>query len=246
MFAHSEKQGPYGAPKPTTRSQKFSRLLGFLLLCSTAATLLTVAPTQWSFFHPSSKVTRRVAEWQDNIWPLRPPTPWDISTDYSYPREVKYNVQEGTWLRLDVHPITGDIVFDMVGDIYCIPGKDTRIPPEQPVKALPILNGVPYDSDPHFSPNGDRLVFRSDAELGVENIWVLEWKGCEEMNIRPQQPTSEALLVALQNQAYDNQLLVDGVREDSIRKNNRLLREGRLSGMWFLYYIAVLLNNVIL
>ncbi|KAF8919205.1 hypothetical protein CPB85DRAFT_1549164 [Mucidula mucida] len=86
------------------------------------------------------------------------------------------NSEPGTWLRLDVHPISGEIVFDMLGDLYCLAPPGTT--------AHPILVGVPYDSDPHFSPDGDRLVFRSDAELGVENIWVMPWTGCEAMDVR--------------------------------------------------------------
>jgi hypothetical protein len=53
--------------------------------------------------------------WKDNIWPIRPQAPWDISTDFAHPRKLKYEVQEGTWLRLDVS-IHGEIVFDMLGE----------------------------------------------------------------------------------------------------------------------------------
>ncbi|CAA7266376.1 unnamed protein product [Cyclocybe aegerita] len=198
-------------PPPTTLRKAKPRLtlrqlLSYLVLLSAAATLsitLLADPAD---------------EWQDNIWPLRPPTPWDISTDYAYPRKLEYDVQEGTWLRLDVHPTSGDIVFDMVGDLYCLPRS--RVSAGSLVKAHPILLGVPYDSDPHFSPTGDRIVFRSDAELGVENIWVLEWKGCEEMDVRSNNP-------ALREQVLEEQLLAEGVPETAQRKYNRLVREGR-------------------
>lgn len=52
--------------------------------------------------------------WKDDIWPIRPQKPWDISTDLPHPRTMTYSVQEGTWMRLDVS-IHGDIVFDMLG-----------------------------------------------------------------------------------------------------------------------------------
>lgn len=42
-------------------------------------------------------------EWKDDIWPMRQPAPWDISTDYPHPRVLEYDVEEGTWMRLDVH-----------------------------------------------------------------------------------------------------------------------------------------------
>jgi WD40-like Beta Propeller Repeat len=98
------------------------------------------------------------------------------------------------------------------------------------------LLGVPHDSDPHFSPDGDRLVFRSDAELGVDNIWVIPWESCNSAALRPdadleQRVSLDAKLTdALANQAEDEMLLSSGVKETGSRKRRRLLREGRLHG----------------
>jgi hypothetical protein len=194
-----------------------------------------ILPTPWSLYRSGDvsklalKVRDPAEDWQVNIWPLRPPTPWDISTDYLYPRKLEYDVEEGTWLRLDVHPTSGDIVFDMVGDLWCLPGEQALRTSDATVKARPVLLGIPHDSDPHFSPNGDRLVFRSDAELGVENIWVMEWKGCYEMDLRSTIPRKE-LLVALNEQETEQRQLSQGLKENSQRKTNRLLREGRFNG----------------
>ncbi|KAG8888507.1 hypothetical protein FRB98_007548 [Tulasnella sp. 332] len=115
--------------------------------------------------------------WKDDIWPIREQTRWDISTDFQYPRKLVYDVEEGTWLRLDVGP-NGDIVFDMLGDIYCIPADVIASSATSAVQALAILQGVPYDSHPQISPDGTRFAFRSDAGLGVANIWVKPWSGC--------------------------------------------------------------------
>lgn len=69
--------------------------------------------------HASNSVLPGVKEdkaygWKDDIWPIRPQQPWDISTDFPHPRKLKYDVEEGTWLRLDVSS-EGEIVFDMLG-----------------------------------------------------------------------------------------------------------------------------------
>lgn len=147
-------------------------------------------------------------EWQDNMFPYRNQTPWDISTGFDYPRTIEYDVEEGTWLRLDVHPESGDIVFDMVGDIYCMRGGEVFSEEEesqQRIHARPVLRGVPYDADPRFSPDGDKLMFRSDAGLGVENAWVMPWKGCEEHDL-------DAHLI--------------------LQHTNRLVREGRSQGVY--------------
>lgn len=229
------------SPKPR-RSTRFNRLLNVVSLISLAGTLTLVQrhingydsdaspkpfPSATNFINPAD-------QWQDNIWPLREQTPWDISTDYPFPRLLEYDVTEGTWLRLDVHPKSGDIVFDILGDIYCLPGdaySEGNLDSEATTKAKPILLGVPHDSDPHFSPDGDRLVFRSDAGLGVENIWITEWKGCASMDVRSESPPAE-LLAALKDKNTEEEELARTLTENEERKIRRLTREGRLNGMY--------------
>ncbi|KAF5386656.1 hypothetical protein D9615_001957 [Tricholomella constricta] len=217
------------------KSNAFLRVFKFLALCSAAVTLSSVLPTPWSFLQFQTSLIKvplkatsadPASEWKDNIWPLREQTHWDISTDFPFPRELEYDVQEGTWLRLDVHPKSGDIVFDMIGDLYCLPAAEVAA--KGLTRARPIMLGVPHDSDPRFSPQGDRLVFRSDAELGVENIWVTSWRGCEMMDLRSVQPENDDLRAALEVKADEDCLLADGLKETPQRKYNRLVREGRI------------------
>lgn len=107
----------------------------------------------------------------------------------------------------------------MAGDIYCLAPPATT--------AHPVLLGVPHDVDPHFSPSGEQLAFRSDAELGVDNIWVTPWTGCEDMSVRP---SRGAVAAALMLQDEDEALLASGLRETTVRRERRLLREGRSAG----------------
>ncbi|KIJ44168.1 hypothetical protein M422DRAFT_67773 [Sphaerobolus stellatus SS14] len=191
-------------------------------------------PSLPSYFDPSRKNARpRVStpaeEWHDD-WPYHEQEPWDISTDFPYPRTLEYEVEEGTWLRLDVHPKSGEIVFDMLGDLYCLSPGSTQ--------AHPILFGIPHDADPHFSPKGDLLAFRSDAELGLDNIWVTPWTGCDEAALRPHEELQrkgvaprQELLDALASQKHDEHLLNSGVKESAGRRRRRLVREGR-SNAW--------------
>ncbi|KII89304.1 hypothetical protein PLICRDRAFT_109538 [Plicaturopsis crispa FD-325 SS-3] len=212
---------------------RFAQLKVLLILALSAAITLSFLTYSSSFTQPSYASSGDPAsEWQDNIWPLRPPTSWDISTDFPYTRTFEYDVTEGTWLRLDVHPRTGDIVFDMAGDLYCLPAKaylnlDAQ---NDRTRAVPVLLGVPHDSDPHFSPDGTRIVFRSDAELGVENIWISEWKGCESMDLRPINSAVDAdLEEALEVKAVEESMLASGIKETAERNHRRLVREGRAS-----------------
>lgn len=122
----------------------------------------------------------------------------------------------------------------MLGDIYCLDVNAYTAPLDSPAKALPVLLGVPHDSDPHFSPEGGRIVWRSDAELGLENIWVKEWRGCTKENVRPvlhvDESTEGDLQHALATQESDEALLASGVKETAQRKIRRLIREGRYGG----------------
>lgn len=233
-------------PERNSNRRRLPRCVKIVLLLSFAALLSFALPTHWLFqslsYTSVKSHSKLVADpsvhWKDDVWPIRAQTPWDISTDYPYPRLLEYDVTEGTWLRLDVHPTTGDIIFDMVGDIYCLPADAYLYghgASEPPTRAVPVLLGVPHDSDPHFSPKGDRIVFRSDAELGVENIWTTEWKGCAEMNVRPMNADG-ALLQALQVKNEEEELLANGLKETADMKTRRLLREGRLNGMLEMAY----------
>jgi len=121
-----------------------------------------------------------------------------------------------------------------LGDIYCLsPGSS---------QAHPILLGIPMDGDPRFNLNGNLLAFRSDAGLGVDNIWVTQWSSCSEAALRPHRDLdlhgsslSSELLQSLALQEEDEALLNTGVKETEDRKRRRLLREGRLNGMLSYY-----------
>ncbi len=51
-------------------------------------------------------------------------------------------------------------------------------------KATPILTGIPYEKDASFSPDGESIVFISDATFGVDNIWTMPYTQCEDMGKR--------------------------------------------------------------
>ena len=184
------------------------------------------------------------SEFKDDVFPLRPHDAWDISTDFPHPRTLAYDVEEGTWLRLDVHPVSGDIVFDMAGDIYCLPASsysEANLTSGIKTKAVPVLTGVPHDAEPSFSPKGDRLAFRSDAGLGVDNIWVMPWAagGCSEMDVRSHATmTAEAIA----QRELDASLLAAGVRETDERRLRRLSQEGRLAGSCIKIMVVSQLN----
>ncbi len=93
---------------------------------------------------------------------------WDVAAPPMKTRAVPINVSEGTWMNLDVSPDGRTIAFDLLGDIYTIPIGGGR--------ARRISAGLPYETQPRFSPDGRQIAFTSDR-AGGENIWLMNVDG---------------------------------------------------------------------
>ncbi|MEO2173526.1 MAG: amidohydrolase family protein [bacterium] len=91
---------------------------------------------------------------------------WDVSSpNYSVePQSAKIDVDQGTWMSLDVSPDGKQIAFDLLGDIYRIPFEGG--------KAEALLSGHAWEIQPRFSPDGTSIAFTSDR-AGGDNIWVM-------------------------------------------------------------------------
>ena len=101
---------------------------------------------------------------------------WDVnnpSGDWGW-KEVKFSTQEGTWMSVDVSPDGKSIAFDMLGDIYTMSISGG--------KATPIRQGVAWEVQPRFSPDGSKILFTSDAG-GGDNIWTMNPDGSEAKQI---------------------------------------------------------------
>lgn len=95
---------------------------------------------------------------------------WDVNNPDGEYKEIKYTVDEGTWMNLDVSPDGQTIVFDMLGDIYSIPIEGGT--------AKPLREGLAFEVQPRFSPDGKKVLFTSDAG-GGDNIWVMNVDGTD-------------------------------------------------------------------
>ena len=93
---------------------------------------------------------------------------WDVMNPPGQKRDIEINVTEGTWMSLDVSPDGKTLAFDMLGDIYTLPiGGGT---------ATNISDGLAWEFQPRFSPDGTQIAFTSDR-AGGENIWVMDVDG---------------------------------------------------------------------
>ena len=80
-------------------------------------------------------------------------------------RTLSLDTDEGTWISVDVSPSGQTVVFDLLGDLYTVSlsGGD----------ATPLTQGMSYDNQPRYSPDGSEVLFISDQN-GSENLWLVD------------------------------------------------------------------------
>ncbi|AAN53104.2 PD40 domain-containing protein [Shewanella oneidensis MR-1] len=143
---------------------------------------------------------------------------WDVNAPTNAPlKKVKIDVNEGTWMNLSVSPDGQHLVFDLLGDIYQIPVTGGE--------AKPLAQGISWQMQPVYSPNGKHIAFTSDAD-GGDNIWIMNADGSN-----PRTVTSETFRL-LNSPAWspDSQYLIG-------RKHFTASRSLGAGEVW-LYHVA--------
>lgn len=95
---------------------------------------------------------------------------WDVAAPPMSLRKISIDVDEGTWMNVDVSPDGRTIAFDLLGDIYTMPiagGTPTR-----------VAAGLPFEMQPRFSPDGTKIAFTSDRG-GGDNLWIMNRDGSD-------------------------------------------------------------------
>ena len=133
-----------------------------MLLASTAVMAQTAAPAP-----APTPATGDAAK------PAKPK--WDVNAPPGMTtRQVPIDVTEGSWMNVDVSPDGKMIAFDLLGDVYTMPiagGTPTR-----------IADGLAYEQQPRFSPDGRRIAFVSDR-AGGDNIWLMNVDGSDKRQL---------------------------------------------------------------
>jgi dipeptidyl aminopeptidase/acylaminoacyl peptidase len=94
---------------------------------------------------------------------------WDVNNPEGLPyKDVEFQVNEGTWMNLDVSPDGTTLAFDLLGDIYTMPIAGGT--------ATCLRSGIAWEVQPRFSPDGKQILFTSDAG-GGDNVWVMNADG---------------------------------------------------------------------
>jgi len=112
------------------------------------------------------------------VAPAATPTPkpkWDVNAPPgAVVRQVPIRTAEGSWMDLDVSPDGRTIAFALLGDLYTMPiagGRPTR-----------VADGLAWEVQPRFSPDGRRIAFTSDRG-GGDNIWVMNADGSDKRQV---------------------------------------------------------------
>jgi imidazolonepropionase-like amidohydrolase/Tol biopolymer transport system component len=107
--------------------------------------------------------------------PETKPAKWDVNAPPGMTtRQIRIDTAEGSWMNVDVAPDGRTIAFDLLGDIYTMPitgGTPTR-----------IAEGLAYEQQPRFSPDGRRIAFVSDRG-GGDNIWIMNSDGSDKRQL---------------------------------------------------------------
>lgn len=83
-------------------------------------------------------------------------------------RRISFDTDSGSWMSLDVAPDGRRLIFDLLGDLYVLPLRGGS--------ARRLTSGMALDTQPTYSPDGNRVAFVSDRS-GAESLWVVASDG---------------------------------------------------------------------
>ena len=93
---------------------------------------------------------------------------WSVNDPQGEFKTVNIDVNQGTWMNIDLSPDGKTLVFDLLGDIYTMPVKGG--------KATALMTDIAWQMQPRFSPDGKHIAFTSDED-GGDNLWIMNRDG---------------------------------------------------------------------
>lgn len=93
---------------------------------------------------------------------------WDVSNPPGDWQTITIDTTKTTWSSVSVAPDGRSFVFDMLGDLWSVPIEGGE--------ATPLTQGIEWDFQPRYGPDGNTLVFVSDRG-GADNLWLMDADG---------------------------------------------------------------------
>jgi imidazolonepropionase-like amidohydrolase/Tol biopolymer transport system component len=93
---------------------------------------------------------------------------WDVNNPPGPFSEVTIDVDEGTWMYVDVSPDGKEVAFDLLGDIYTVPIAGGE--------AKALTHDIAWQMQPRYSPDGKTIAFTND-QGGGDNVWIMNRDG---------------------------------------------------------------------
>ena len=93
---------------------------------------------------------------------------WDVNNPPGPRVDVPIEVDEGTWMAVDVSPDGKEIAFDLLGDLYVVPAGGGE--------ARALTHSIAWEMQPRFSPDGKHIAYTSD-QSGGDNLWIMDRDG---------------------------------------------------------------------
>ena len=95
---------------------------------------------------------------------------WDVTAARGKTRDIDFDIQEGTWMSMDISADGRWIVFDLLAQIYRVPVGGGS------AECLTQNSGVALNFQPRYSPDGKTIAFISDRK-GQNNLWLMDADG---------------------------------------------------------------------
>ncbi|CAN5694418.1 amidohydrolase family protein [soil metagenome] len=102
-----------------------------------------------------------------------PQESWDVTAPRGQVVEIDFEVDEGTWLSVDISPNGEWVIFDLMGEIYRVPANGGG-----EAELLTRESGVSLNYHPRYSPDGRHIAFITDRG-GQDNLWIMASDGSD-------------------------------------------------------------------